>query len=573
MASVKVLFEYEAEQEDELNLKVGDIVKNVDVQNGGWWEGEIGGKRGVFPENFVELIKSDENKAPPPTAAAAESKKQAKVTFQYEPEQDDELALEVGEIVEVLEDDDEGWWKGSLNGKIGMFPSNFVEKIKTSVVKEEQKPSLPEATEEADVKPRPKSHMGFGLSLEDLSRNKLKKVDKGGEQKPMQMVQPMDHAKEPEKKVPASPPVSAQPTTKPVQKAKVTFAYDPEQEDELKLDIGDVVIITNKNVFEGWMEGLLNGKKGLFPDNFVEMLPMENVKSEPGLPAPNNINGQKSVKRAAKQDPIAEPEKVHHTEKPKHMGIPLMPHGNNLKQELEKKMSQPPPASKPPLPETKKPASKGPAPPPPASKKPKPALPQQPKPPKPQVPAAPKKEEIHPSSPTKLVSEAPRSASISVGSVGNKFGPHPRSNSESFKRINPPAAAAPTKNQNGVTHQGSIDLDIIKSTEPLSHVQRAKAPTKNPPSKFKKAQETTEGTDKEDDMPIMENSRENNSKEVDQLKSQVNDIQNRMNEMEKKFKKLMLQVTDDLDNERKIRLNQQVEIDRLKKQLDILGEK
>lgn len=67
------------------------------------------------------------------------------------------------------------------------------------------------------------------------------------------------------------------------------------------------------------MEGLLNGKKGLFPDNFVEMLPMENVKSEPGLPAPNNINGQKSVKRAAKQDPIAEPEKVHHTEKPKHM--------------------------------------------------------------------------------------------------------------------------------------------------------------------------------------------------------------------------------------------------------------
>lgn len=41
--------------------------------------------------------------------------------------------------------------------------------------------------------------MGFGLKLEDLSRNKLKKVDKGGEQKPMQMVQPMDHAKEPEK--------------------------------------------------------------------------------------------------------------------------------------------------------------------------------------------------------------------------------------------------------------------------------------------------------------------------------------------------------------------------------------
>jgi len=23
--------------------------------------------------------------------------------------------------------EDEGWWEGNLNGKIGMFPSNFVE--------------------------------------------------------------------------------------------------------------------------------------------------------------------------------------------------------------------------------------------------------------------------------------------------------------------------------------------------------------------------------------------------------------------------------------------------------------
>lgn len=32
----------------------------------------------------------------------------------------------MGEIITDVEDADTGWCKGSLNGKIGMFPDNFV---------------------------------------------------------------------------------------------------------------------------------------------------------------------------------------------------------------------------------------------------------------------------------------------------------------------------------------------------------------------------------------------------------------------------------------------------------------
>ena len=52
----KVTFEYDATEDDELTLAVGDIVTNIDQMDGGWWEGELKGKRGVFPENFVEVI-------------------------------------------------------------------------------------------------------------------------------------------------------------------------------------------------------------------------------------------------------------------------------------------------------------------------------------------------------------------------------------------------------------------------------------------------------------------------------------------------------------------------------------
>lgn len=48
-------FDYDAEQEDELTLHVGDVIKHVITAEGGWWEGELNGKKGMFPENFVKV--------------------------------------------------------------------------------------------------------------------------------------------------------------------------------------------------------------------------------------------------------------------------------------------------------------------------------------------------------------------------------------------------------------------------------------------------------------------------------------------------------------------------------------
>lgn len=55
-AEALVEFDYEAEQDDELTLHVGDIIKNVSTADGGWWEGELNGKKGMFPDNFVKVL-------------------------------------------------------------------------------------------------------------------------------------------------------------------------------------------------------------------------------------------------------------------------------------------------------------------------------------------------------------------------------------------------------------------------------------------------------------------------------------------------------------------------------------
>ena len=50
---VEVKFDYDAEQPDELTLHVGDIIRNCKLVEDGWMEGELNGKRGIFPDNFV----------------------------------------------------------------------------------------------------------------------------------------------------------------------------------------------------------------------------------------------------------------------------------------------------------------------------------------------------------------------------------------------------------------------------------------------------------------------------------------------------------------------------------------
>lgn len=44
-------------------------------------------------------------------------------------EGDDEISFDPDDIIENIEEVDEGWWMGTVNGKRGLFPSNYVEAV------------------------------------------------------------------------------------------------------------------------------------------------------------------------------------------------------------------------------------------------------------------------------------------------------------------------------------------------------------------------------------------------------------------------------------------------------------
>jgi hypothetical protein len=82
-----------------------------------------------------------------------------KALFSYSPEQDDELSLAVGDVIDFISEVEEGWWKGQLKGRTGIFPSNFVSDLEVEAVRQNDVPSTDnkQATKEP-VKFEPTTH-------------------------------------------------------------------------------------------------------------------------------------------------------------------------------------------------------------------------------------------------------------------------------------------------------------------------------------------------------------------------------------------------------------------------------
>lgn len=52
-----------------------------------------------------------------------------KATFSYDAENEDELSITEGDIINVIAQIEGGWWEGECNGRSGWFPSNFVVEV------------------------------------------------------------------------------------------------------------------------------------------------------------------------------------------------------------------------------------------------------------------------------------------------------------------------------------------------------------------------------------------------------------------------------------------------------------
>ena len=62
---------------------------------------------------------------------SAVPKKTVVAQFDYAAYSPNELALEAGDVLEVLDKRADGWWRGRCKGREGMFPASFIVELET----------------------------------------------------------------------------------------------------------------------------------------------------------------------------------------------------------------------------------------------------------------------------------------------------------------------------------------------------------------------------------------------------------------------------------------------------------
>uniref|UniRef100_A0A665WBJ4 Sorbin and SH3 domain containing 2a n=1 Tax=Echeneis naucrates TaxID=173247 RepID=A0A665WBJ4_ECHNA len=154
-------YNFNADTNVELSLRKGErviVIRQVD-QN--WYEGKIPDttKQGIFPVSYVDIIKRSPSKGsahyiephgrpskktPSSTPVKGMSEKcwikshkshffkhRYQALYNYMPRNEDELELKEGDIVDVMEKCDDGWFVGtSRRSKLfGTFPGNYVKQL------------------------------------------------------------------------------------------------------------------------------------------------------------------------------------------------------------------------------------------------------------------------------------------------------------------------------------------------------------------------------------------------------------------------------------------------------------
>ncbi|KAI5108768.1 GRB2 related adaptor protein 2b [Silurus meridionalis] len=56
LVKVKALYDFIAEEQDELNFSAGDIIDVLDQSESFWWVGQLRGRKGLFPTNYITLL-------------------------------------------------------------------------------------------------------------------------------------------------------------------------------------------------------------------------------------------------------------------------------------------------------------------------------------------------------------------------------------------------------------------------------------------------------------------------------------------------------------------------------------
>ncbi|XP_041125892.1 SH3 domain-containing protein 19 [Polyodon spathula] len=241
----RVLHDFTAEHSDELMLRAGDTVTQLEKVDADWYHGTCRGRSGIFPVDFVEVevdvpAASNGKKASPSPASISGPRCVAR--FDFEGEHADELTFFEGDVIKLKELVGEEWARGEVNGQTGIFPLNFVEIM------------------EALPPPPSQQHLGQNrLPISEINQTSFGEIKRT----------PHFGISFKAKSEIARSGQSGSGCKYSLQWCEALYDFAGQTNEDLSFLKGDRILITEK-VDSEWYRGRLNGKEGIFPAVFVE---------------------------------------------------------------------------------------------------------------------------------------------------------------------------------------------------------------------------------------------------------------------------------------------------------------
>ncbi|XP_060801654.1 uncharacterized protein LOC106134691 isoform X2 [Amyelois transitella] len=283
----RALYAFNGQTARELSFRKGDLINVRRQIDANWYEGEVHGRIGLFPYNYVEIMKGDVAQSPKkPTVIEG----RARAKFDFTAQTNLELPLKKGEVVVLTRRIDQNWWEGRNGSKTGIFPDSYV------TVLQEPSPNRPEPqTIHTGDKPvaSPAAHgllngsakrsMGPHSYMPQPNNPALSNAPPATQPLPGYVAKPAQVTATPSERG-YGPPTGAgvdlnntEPlyvdTNAEAVPYRAMYKYRPQNPDELELNEGDTVYVLEK-CDDGWYVGSSQrtGRFGTFPGNYVERI-------------------------------------------------------------------------------------------------------------------------------------------------------------------------------------------------------------------------------------------------------------------------------------------------------------
>ncbi|XP_029999669.1 vinexin isoform X8 [Sphaeramia orbicularis] len=135
------LYNFNADLPVELSFRKGEVISITRCVDDKWLEGRISGtsRSGIFPANYVQgatinqgapsnLHSNSIPQVPNNFGSTVVQRQPYKAVYNYKPQNSDELELREGDIIQVMEKCDDGWFVGTSERThaFGTFPGNYV---------------------------------------------------------------------------------------------------------------------------------------------------------------------------------------------------------------------------------------------------------------------------------------------------------------------------------------------------------------------------------------------------------------------------------------------------------------